>query len=205
MAGTERKRQAIVAAARGLFLERGFEGSTMDQVAAAAGASKVTVYAHFADKPSLFRAVVGSAIDEAEAGTSSLVERLGASTDLAADLRVFARRHLREVTQPHLVAMRRMIIAEAARFPELARHWHRAAPERAHATLGTQLARLAERGMLDVPDPRLAAQHLNHLILSILLDEAMFTGRRTAFDRRTVHRHADEAVRIFLAAYAGPG
>ena len=205
MAGTERKRQAIVSAARGLFLQQGFGGTTMDQVAAAAGASKVTVYAHFADKPSLFRAVVGAAIDEAEAGTSSLVERLGASDDLRTDLQVFARRHLREVTQPHLVAMRRMIIAEVARFPELARHWHRAAPERAYATLAVQLARLADRGLLQVPDPRLAAQHLNHLILSILLDQAMFTGRTTPFDRRTVHRHADEAVRVFLAAYARPG
>ncbi len=47
----------------------------------------------------------------------------------------------------------------------------------------------------------LAAQHLNYLILSVPVNEAMFTGRDTPFSRRTLHRYADEAVRVFLAAY----
>ena len=51
-------------------------------------------------------------------------------------------------------------------------------------------------------DPLVAAQTLNYLILSVLLNEAMFSGRTKPFDRRTVHRYADEAVRVFLAAYA---
>lgn len=51
-------------------------------------------------------------------------------------------------------------------------------------------------------DPPLAAQNLNDLVLSALVNEAMFTGRRTPYERRRIHRHADEAVRIFLAAYA---
>jgi TetR/AcrR family transcriptional repressor of mexJK operon len=53
-----------------------------------------------------------------------------------------------------------------------------------------------------VSDPLVAAQTLNYLILSVLLNEAMFSGRTKPFDRRTVHRYADEAVRVFLAAYA---
>jgi AcrR family transcriptional regulator len=162
----------------------------------------VTVYAHFADKQSLFTAVMRDAIDEAEATSRSLVDHLGTSTDLEHDLRKFARDHLQTVTQPHLIQLRRMIIAEADRFPELARSWHRAAPERGHATLARQLQQLADRGLLTVPDPLLAAQTLNYLILSVLLNEAMFTGRTKPFDRRTVHRYADEAVRVFLAAYA---
>ena len=70
-----------------------------------------------------------------------------------------------------------MIIAEATRFPELARAWHRAGPERAHATLAEQIEPLARRGLLRAPDPLLAAQHLNYLILSVPVNEAMFTGR----------------------------
>jgi TetR/AcrR family transcriptional repressor of mexJK operon len=199
---TALKRQAILDAARGVFLQHGYAGTTMDQVASYAGASKVTVYSHFADKQRLFLAVAEDAIAEAEAGTASLVERLGATEDLEGDLRTFARRHLREVTSPHLIAIRRLIIAEAHRFPELARGWHRGAPERARATLAVQLRRLDERRLLAVPDPPLAAASLNYLILSALVNEAMFTVRTTPFDRRTVHRYADEAVRIFLAAYA---
>ncbi len=90
-----------------------------------AEASKVTIYKHFSDKHTLFIAVVTDAIDEAKAGSQSLVDQLGNSTDLELDLRDFARQHVALVTQPHLIQMRRMIISEAHRFPDLARAWHR--------------------------------------------------------------------------------
>jgi TetR/AcrR family transcriptional repressor of mexJK operon len=199
---TAPKRRAILDAARAVFLSGGYRGSSMDEVAALAQVSKVTVYNHFSDKRSLFTAVITSAIDEAEQGTHSLVDRLGQSNDLAKDLRTFARQHVVEVTQPHLIEMRRMIIAEAGRFPELAQAWHRSGPERAHATLARQIDQLASRGLLLVKDPLLAAQHLNYLILSVPVNEAMFNARAKPYSRSRLHRYADEAVRVFLAAYA---
>jgi TetR/AcrR family transcriptional regulator, mexJK operon transcriptional repressor len=199
---TEAKRRAILDAARAVFLNSGYRGASMDDVAALAEVSKVTVYKHFSDKRSLFTAVITSAIDEAEQGTHSLVDRLGQSNDLGKDLRTFARQHVVEVTQPHLIQMRRMIIAEASRFPELAQAWHRSGPERAHATLARQIEQLADRGLLRASDPLLAAQHLNYLTLSVPVNEAMFTGRDRPHTRSQLHRYADEAVRVFLAAYA---
>jgi TetR/AcrR family transcriptional regulator, mexJK operon transcriptional repressor len=196
-----RKRRAIVHAAREVFLRNGYAGASMDEVAALAPVSKVTVYKHFADKRSLFIAVITGAIEDAEASTRSLVEGLGLSTDLEADLRAFARQHVADVTQPHLIRLRRMIIAESGRFPDLASAWHRTGPERGHATLAEQIRTLARRGLLRVSDPMLAAQHLNYLILSVPLNEAMFTGRDQPYTRRQLHRFADEAVRVFLAAY----
>jgi TetR/AcrR family transcriptional regulator, mexJK operon transcriptional repressor len=198
---TGQKRRAILDAARAVFLSSGYRGASMDQVAAIAQVSKVTVYNHFSDKRSLFTTVITSAIDEAEQSTHSLVDRLGQSTDLAKDLRTFARQHIVDVTQPHLIQMRRMIIAEAGRFPELARAWHRSGPERAHATLAKQIKQLTARGLLQVGDPLLAAQHLNYLILSVPVNEAMFTGRDRPYPRSQLYRYADEAVRVFLAAY----
>ena len=50
-------------------------------------------------------------------------------------------------------------------------------------------------------DPLLTAQTLNYLILSVPLNEAMFSARDTPYPRRRLRRHADEAVRVFLAAY----
>jgi TetR/AcrR family transcriptional repressor of mexJK operon len=199
-----RKRQAILHAARDLFLRRGYAGTSMDEVALIAEASKVTIYKHFSDKHTLFIAVVTDAIDEAKAGSQSLVDKLGHSNDLELDLRDFARQHVALVTQPHLIQMRRMIIAEAHRFPDLARAWHRVGPERAHASLAGQIDKLVARGQLQVPDSLVAAQLLNYLILSVPLNEAMFTGRDKAYSRRYLNRYADEAVRVFLAAY-GPG
>jgi TetR/AcrR family transcriptional regulator, mexJK operon transcriptional repressor len=98
--------------------------------------------------------------------------------------------------------MRRMIIAEASRFPELARAWHRRGPERAHTRLARQIKQLADRGILTVSDPLLAAQHLNYLILSVPLNDAMFGGPDRRYTRSQLHRYAEEGVRVFLAAYA---
>jgi AcrR family transcriptional regulator len=199
------KRRAILDAAREVFLHNGYPGASMDQVAALAEVSKVTVYKHFSDKHSLFIAVFTGAIEEAEEGSRSLVDHLAESVDVEKDLRTFARQHITSVTQPHLIQMRRMIIAEASRFPELARTWQRAGPERGHAKLAGQIEQLGQRGLLRVADPLLAAQHLNYLILSVPVNEAMFTGRERPYNRRQLQRYADEAVRVFMAAYGVDG
>ena len=199
-----RKRQAILAAARTLFLRHGYGGTSMDEVAAIAVVSKQTVYKQFADKQRLFAAVITGDIEQTERLTAGMVEALGDSGDIDRDLRAFARRHVAEVTQPHLLQMRRILIAEAERFPDLARTWYASGPERAFATLAEQFAALADRQVLRVDDPVLAAQHFNWLVLSIPLNKAMFHGSDTAFTSAELDRYADEAVRVFLAAYGAP-
>jgi TetR/AcrR family transcriptional repressor of mexJK operon len=195
------KHRSILDAAQAVFLREGYARATMDQVAALAAVSKQTVYKHFADKERLFAAVVTDQIDATEALTHTMVAALGASDDVAGDLRAFARRHIAEVTEPHLLRLRRIVIAEADRFPDLAQAWYASGPERAHATLAEQFRALADRGLLRVDDPLLAAQNFNWLVLSIPLNEAMFRGSDTRFTTRQLHRWADEAVRIFLAAH----
>jgi TetR/AcrR family transcriptional repressor of mexJK operon len=195
------KRRAILVAAREVFLRNGYPGASMDEVAALANVSKMTVYKHFTDKHGLFIAVFTAAIEEAEQSSRSLIDRLAESVDVEKDLQTFARQHIALVTQPHLIQMRRMIIAEATRFPELARTWHRTGPERAHAKLAGQIEQLAQRGLLQAADSLLAAQHLNYLILSVPLNEAMFTGRDKPYNRQQLQHWADEAVRVFMAAY----
>jgi TetR/AcrR family transcriptional regulator, mexJK operon transcriptional repressor len=196
-----RKRRAIMEAARKVFLRKGYDGASMDDVAALAAVSKQTVYKHFADKKTLFTAIITGDIGAAETLTHGMVAALPDSEDIGADLRQFARRHIADVTKPHLIRLRRIIIAEAERFPELARIWYASGPERAHATLADQFQALARRGLLRVDDPLLAAQYFNWLILSIPLNKAMFHGSDTEFTPSELGRYADEGVRIFLAAY----
>lgn len=200
----ERKRRDILRAAREQFLTNGYAGTSITEVAARADASKVTVYRHFTDKEALFVAVIEDAIDQAEDRGRHLVDVLAETTDLAADLRTFARHHLEVVTDPDLLRMRRTIIGEAERFPALARAWHRRAPRRAQQTLSRAVRHLVERGLLAAENPDRAAQDLNYLILAAPLDEAMFTGRTSPFPRSRLHRWADEAVSVFLAAYGTP-
>ena len=199
-----RKHQAILQAAQAVFLAKGYGGTTMDAVAALAAVSKQTVYKHFSDKQRLFTAIVTGEIAAAETRTHDMVEALGDTDDLAGDLGRFARQHIVEVTQPHLLRLRRMVIAEADRFPDLARTWYTEGPERAHTTLARQLEALARRGLLTIDDPLLAAQHLNWLIVAIPLNKALYHGGDTTFTRRELHRYADSGARVFLAAYAVP-
>jgi AcrR family transcriptional regulator len=196
-----RKRRSIMEAAQTVFLRKGYDGTTMDEVAALAAVSKQTVYKHFADKKRLFTAIITSEISATETLTHSMVAALSDSHDIEQDLRRFARQHISDVVQPHLIRLRRIVIAEAEQFPELARAWYANGPERAHATLANHFRELARRGLLRVDDPLLAAQHFNWLILAIPLNKAMFHGSDTEFTSEELEHYADEGVRVFLAAY----
>lgn len=198
---SERKRRAILDAARAEFLRSGFAGTSMDAVAAAAGVSKQTIYKQFDDKERLFTDIVSGDIEEAEQRTRALVDALPQSEDVERDLRDLARRHVSDVLQPHLVQLRRLVIAEADRFPGLARTWYARGPERAATTLAERFSELAARGHLRMDDPLLAAQHFNWLVLSIPLNQAMFRATDAQFTPSQLQRFADEGVRVFLAAY----
>ncbi|MEV8441360.1 TetR/AcrR family transcriptional regulator [Actinosynnema sp. NPDC051121] len=194
-----RKRRAILDAARTVFLRHGYVGASMDEVAALAEVSKQTVYKHFADKQRLFTETITADIRAAEQRSDAVVEGLAETADLVGDLREIARKLVTVVTQPHLVRLRQVVIGEADRFPDLARTWYASGPQRGHQRLAEQFARLAEQGRLNAPDPLLAAQHFAWLALSVPLNRAMFDPEPYPEDE--LLRFADEAVRVFLAAY----
>jgi AcrR family transcriptional regulator len=198
---TARKRRAILEAARAEFLRSGFAGTSMDAIAASAEVSKQTIYKQFEDKERLFTEIITTDIEGAEQRSEALVDALSDSEDVEKDLRDLARRHVSDVLQPHLVQLRRLVIAEADRFPDLARTWYARGPERAASTLADRFTALAERGRLRLDDPLLAAQHFNWLVLSIPLNHAMFHTVDSRFTPRQLSRFADEGVRVFLAAY----
>jgi AcrR family transcriptional regulator len=196
-----RKRTAIVGAATTTFLHKGYLGTSMDEIAALAGVSKQTVYKHFADKERLFSEVVISTVNEASDPVHAEVLELRDSGDLAADLRDLARRQLTLVLQPKLMQLRRLVIAESARFPELGRAFYQQGPGRTITALAATFERLAARGLLAVDDAGLAASQFNWLVMSEPLNRAMLLGRDHAMTKRELERHADDGVRTFLAAY----
>jgi TetR/AcrR family transcriptional regulator, mexJK operon transcriptional repressor len=196
-----RKRRAIMEAATTLFLRNGYQGTSMDDVAAAAAVSKQTVYKNFADKERLFGEIVLGVTGNAERFVNVVAEALRETEDPEKALRELARRYLASVLQPEVLQLRRLVIGEAGRFPDLARSYYRRAPERVLAALAESLQSLAERGLLSVDDPLLAAQHFAFLILSIPLDRAMFLRYEESFTEADLDRFADAGVRVFLAAY----
>jgi TetR/AcrR family transcriptional repressor of mexJK operon len=196
-----RKRRAIVEAATTVFLRNGYLGTSMDEIAALAGVSKQTVYKHFADKQRLFSEIVSSTVDEVSEAVHAEVLELEDSGDVDADLGDLARRQLVAVMQPRLLQLRRLVIGEANRFPELGRIFYERGPGRTLAALATAFEHLDARGELDLDDPLLAAQHFNWLIMSSPLNEAMLLGRDDPPARADLDRYADTGVRVFLAAY----
>jgi AcrR family transcriptional regulator len=197
---SSRKRRAILDAATTAFLRNGYLGTSMDEIAALASVSKQTVYKHFADKERLFSEIVTSTVDEVAEPVYREVLHLADSGDIEADLRDLARRTLAGVMQPRVLQLRRLVIGEAGRFPELGRVFYEQGPGRTIAALAAAFERLAGRGVLHLDDPVLAAQHFNWLIMSIPLNQAMFLGddEPSAAD---LDRYADTGARAFLAAY----
>src|SRR5260370_16685743 len=122
-----RKRHAIMHAATELFLHQGYDGTSMDQVAGLAAVSKQTVYKHFADKYQLFREIVLDVTGTVDTFVAALAV-VRETDNLEDDLRELARGYLTAVTQPRILQLRRLVIAEAVRFPDLGPTYHPTAP-----------------------------------------------------------------------------
>jgi len=194
----------IMEAATELFLRKGYSGTSMDEIAALAGVSKQTVYTHFTDKERLFTDLVLRNTERVDEFVDALTLLLQGSDDLETALSELARRYITSVIQPQVLQLRRLVIAEAGQFPELARSYYERVPERVLATLASRLQDLADRGLLHLDDPRLAANHFVGLILWMPLDSAMFCGDDESLTATGLERLADAGVRVFLAAYGEP-
>ena len=196
-----RKRRAIIDAATEAFLDNGYSRTTMDDIARLAGVSKQTVYMHFGDKQHLLTDIVMAILTAAGDRVDDDIVKLGDSTNLEHDLRDHARRQLTAVLQPRPMQLRRLVIAEAATFPDLGRAFYELGPGRTITQLATAIARLGQRGLLTVNDATRAASDLNWLIMSEPLNRAMLLGDNGPPNRTATAEWADQGVHTFLAAY----
>ncbi|MCU1362655.1 MAG: hypothetical protein JWM55_483 [Acidimicrobiaceae bacterium] len=195
-----RKRAAILEAAQHVFFAKGFVGASMDEVAATAAVSKQTVYKHFRNKGELFSEVVTSVVRARDAGIPAELLSSGKGS-FEEQLRSFARFFLKGVMQPDVLRLRRLVIGEAGRFPELGEVFYDLGPKRAVEQLAVVLRQSSAHYGFDLPDPDIAAEYLLCLILSIPLDQSMLLGDEPALTDAELDRYADEGVRVFLRAY----
>jgi TetR/AcrR family transcriptional repressor of mexJK operon len=199
---SSRKHREILDAALNAFLTKGYDRATMDDIAAAAGVSKQTVYKHFADKERLFAEIVLGTTDRLSALVNLVTDTLGTIEDLSSDLESLAESLLTGLMQPDALRLRRLVIAYADRFPELGRSWYEQGFERVLATLASAFAELDRRGLLEVDDAELAAQHFVGMLLWIPVNRAMFTGDDTAPPPKEAASYAKAATHAFLMAYS---
>lgn len=192
---------AILQAATAVFLKNGYDGASIDEIAAVAEVSKQTVYKHFRDKEQLFAAIVLGTTDRVDELVQLVASTLSDTADLDEDLRELAHRFITALMQPHMLRLRRLIIANAERLPEVASIWFERGFQRVLKTLASCFERLAEQKALQLDDPLLAADHFVGLLLWIPINRAMFTGNSKSSTKADLRKYADAAVGAFLRAY----
>jgi AcrR family transcriptional regulator len=200
---SERRRQAIIQAAAEVFLRHGYLGATTDEVAARASVSKQTLYKYFADKQHLFaETILDTTVQVVDGLSSAVASTLQDAQDVRQALRDVANGWVRGLLQPEVLRLRRLVIAEADRFPEVGRAWFDRGFDRALVTLGEALRGLADRGLLhNLSDPTLAAYQFAGLVMYQPMNQVMFAGTEALPSADKLNRIADSAVDMFLATY----
>lgn len=195
-----RKHQAILEAATTVFLDKGYSGTSMDDIAKLAAVSKQTVYKHFADKETLFAEIVLATTDRIDGMIDLVADIPPDAGRLEENLTRLAARFLTTLTHPQVLQLRRLIIANADTFPELGASWYEQGFERVITTLATTFRQLADAGLLRIDDPLLAAHHFSGLLLWIPVNKAMFHGG-PQHTQDELDYYAGEGVTAFLRAY----
>lgn len=194
-------RRTILDAARGLFLERGYLPTSMDDVAAMAGVSKQTVYAHFGAKETLFLELVDSMTGAAGDTHQEQIADPVDDRPIETFLTEYAERQLTIVMTPELMRLRRLVIGEEGRFPELGRTLHARGPGRSIGRLTRVFEHYRALGQVRINDPRSAAAFFNWLVMGEPVNDAMLLGDQAIPEPAVLKAHLQEAVRIFMAAY----
>lgn len=187
-------RDLILKAAAETFVEHGFNGVSIDQIALQAGVSKPTIYSHFESKEQLFVAIMNSICDSFAA---PFQESGSDSEKLPAILIKIADNYTRSILQPGVVAMHRLFVAEAERFPELSRRYYEVGPRRVHKTLAAFFKKRMVRGEIRDGDPMLLAQCFAALIISPMRTRQLFAVEKR-MNWAMLDRRNREAVALFL-------
>lgn len=191
------KREAILAAAQTLFLAHGYEGSSMDAIASAAGVSKLTLYSHFQDKDTLFGAAVKATC---ETRLPRRLFELGEDCVIEEVLRGIGEAFVALVHSPESVGLHRAMAAMATQNPALARMFYEAGPRRLLADLEQLFAEADRRGLLAVAEPARAAEHFCALLKGTR-HLRLLIGYAEAEDAETAGAHVADVVALLLRAY----
>jgi AcrR family transcriptional regulator len=176
------------------FLEYGYDGTTMETVAQAAGITKSTLYSRYSDKRALFIAVSAWALTRLEPD-ARMAEPEPLPADLADALAVLARAILARSIDPDIVRLSRMAIAESARFPEFAAN-SQAVTWTPRIRVIMELLRHHERlGTIAVGDVELAAEQFFAMVGAMPAWLATYGIRRAP---EVEEAHIRHAVELFL-------
>lgn len=195
----QRKSEAVLASARTLFLDKGFDATTVEEIADAAHVSKATVYNNFPDKAAVLAALLDRVASESAQILEGVVALLDRPGPVEVRLEQTAVALVTGVLRPEVLQLRRLALAEAVHFPtEVAAYYDRG-PGSTLRLLTRAFRDLDAEGVLAVPDPGEAAARFAYSVVGPAQDRALLTG--VLPPAVEVERNAVAAARAFLAAH----
>lgn len=196
---SRQKREAALKAAERQFLATGYESVTMDSIAAESEVAKQTLYSYFGSKRELFLELVSARTMAASASVLVDTPQIDNDSEPRAVLHEVLCAQLKTVLSPTLLGLRRLVIGEVPRSPELAAALYEHGPTKAIAKLATILRTFTAMGALRVTDAELAATQLNWLVMGEPINRAMHLGDEAArMGDEEIARHVDAALETFL-------
>lgn len=169
------KRAQILRGALEIFLKQGYEGTSMDRVAATAGVSKITIYKHFEDKEGLFTALIEQVATQR---FEIVFGALSLEDDPASVLRQIATKVLGLLAvDDEYVAFLRLIIGESGRFPALAQLFIQALPQKVWHVLSHYFKAHPE---LNISNPEATARIFTGALISYAMTQHILHGEQIA-------------------------
>ncbi|MBK1836686.1 TetR/AcrR family transcriptional regulator [Azospirillum sp. YIM B02556] len=193
--------QTIVDAAYELFMELGFQATTLDKVAQRAKVSKLSIYRHFESKEALFGAAIAARCHRF--APQVFLDGVGGSAE--EQLMAAGSSLLRTLLSPDVRGVEAMVMADKTNQESLSRLHYEAGPAHVIAQIETLLRQLHAKALLNVPDPLRSARLFGALFKgSDLLIIARFDQAR-AEDGDEIESYCRSAVAMFIAAHGGNG
>jgi TetR/AcrR family transcriptional repressor of mexJK operon len=192
------RRDRIVRLAAPLFLKKGYDNVSIDDIIGVAGGSKATIYAWFGGKQGLFEAVVRQKCDDV-----TLAIDIDSGGTLEEQLTKIGRSFVEMVLTPPIMDFHRLMVSIGRNFPEAARLFFQSGPVSAYAIVAQWIERHQKDGRLIDEDPyRLAVLFLDMLIGEHQL--GWLTGMPRAAQKAKVDETVRVAVRVFLGGCVKP-
>jgi TetR/AcrR family transcriptional repressor of mexJK operon len=193
------KREAILAAAQVLFLGNGYEGSSMEAIAAEAGVSKLTLYSHFKDKEALFCAAVKTTC---ETRLPRRLFQIEEGCDIEDVLLAIGAAFNQLVNSPESIGLHRVMVTMATQNPGLVKMFFDAGPQQLLFDLQQLFTTTNTLGLLKIDDPLRAAEHFCSLIKGAQ-HFRLLVGYAEAPAEEESNLHVRDVVTVFLRAYRG--
>lgn len=190
------KRRQILEGARKVFMDLGFDGASMGEIARAAQVSKGTLYVYFADKFALFEAI----LEQEARQHGQVVFNFDPARDAETTLMEFGRAYIHLLCRPGGGSAIRTVMAIAERMPDVGRRYYARVLDKTINRLSDYLKAHVASGDLEIGDCDLAASQFMELCKASLFMPFVFQAAPAPSEQR-ITEVVDSATRMFLAAY----